>query len=161
MSLITKRFTRREGIALCIALLIAAVSIGASRSPARASLYVQPFGSAPRGLYRVSDAPVSPGAWIAFDNPWHEGPSRLIKRVAATAGDRVSISPLGVFVNGRKVVSGSEVGSVRIEGTELVEGEVVVVTGHSRSLDSRVYGVVSTDRRGVDRVVPLFVTGGP
>src|SRR6266568_248549 len=60
--------------------------------------------SLPLGIYRKQSVPIRRGCVVMLKladpqgRPYARGP--LIKKVAALPGDQISISPLGVFVNG-------------------------------------------------------------
>lgn len=97
--------------------LVAAVVIGSAMAGAR----VNSTASLPLGLYWTVEAPVRTGALVMFCPPknpvFDEAKARgyigagfcaggyreMMKKVAASRGDHVSISSQGVFVNGKQV----------------------------------------------------------
>lgn len=92
--------------------------------------------------------------------PCPDGSARLLKRVIATAGDRVVFMPHEIAVYYRdaaepaifkaryfpKDSNGNDMPHPSWGGEiHLYEGDVVVIGDHERSLDSRYWGVVSKD----------------
>lgn len=107
---------RRAAILIAGCCVLGAALVGAGRA---AGLYVNTTVSLPRGLYRAVDAPIKPGAYVAFCPPQSPlmaaakargyvaggfcpgGYLTMLKQVLAAKGDAVVVTPAGVAVNGR------------------------------------------------------------
>jgi len=110
--------------------------------------------SLPQGLYiRIFPAVIKQGQCVRFkleesyNYPWHKN-KYLLKEVAAVAGDYVSITANGYYVNNRYLGSilqtdkaGNPLPHFRFEGT-LPAGQLFVV-GYGKSFDSRYFGAVA------------------
>lgn len=119
--------------------------------------------SLPLGLYRkVPHCPVERGCFVLFTLPAAETVTRpyargqLIKQVAATAGDRVTVCAAGVFVNGSRLensspmehdVYGQPLPRLAWQDHPLGPGELLLMsTHHPRSFDGRYFGPVPGER---------------
>lgn len=142
--------------------------------------------SFPRGLWRLTEAPIAKGALVLFcptDAALFErardagylayglcdgGFAPLIKRIAAVPGDRVAISTDGLQINGTLQAKSQRIATDSAgEGVPQAPISDVVPAGHvlllsdysARSYDSRYFGAVPTGRiQGV--VVPVLTEGG-
>ena len=173
-------FTRRRNRfrPLWVSFLILAVLIGVLYLLS-AHLMFQVTGSLPRGLYRVREAAaIEKGDLVVLDMPQEAARLarrrgwiprslryRLMKPVAAAAGDRVEVTGAGVFINGKyfgPVQPCDDLGlplpAIR-EVFELGAGEFFVAAKNPRSFDSRYFGPVG--RRRIRAVAtPVAVLGG-
>ena len=119
--------------------------------------------SLPLGFYRKQPhRAVEKGCFVLFELPETETLTRpyargqLIKQVAATAGDRVTVCEAGVFVNGSRLENsapmttdlyGQALPHVALENYELGTGEVLAMsTHHPRSFDGRYFGLIRRDQ---------------
>ena len=138
--------------------------------------------SYPRGLWRVTDAPIAKGALVLFcpgDAALFEkaraagylsyglcdgGFAPLIKRIAAVSGDRVTVTEAGVRINDALQANSRKI-AADTAGWDVPQAPIpdVVPAGHvllmsdynARSYDSRYFGAVPTARiQGV--VVPIL-----
>ena len=115
--------------------------------------------SLPLGLYRKQPhRPVEKGCFVLFELPGTETLTRpyargqLIKQVAATAGDRVTICAAGVFVNGSRLensapvehdVYGQPLPRLALQDLALGPQELLVMSNHHpRSFDGRYFGPI-------------------
>lgn len=122
--------------------------------------------SAPKGLYRQSDGPLTLGGWavVSADAPsafWISNSGYLaadwpiIKRVRGLPGDEVCRESLTILINGEAVARALETDS---RGQELPvwrgcftinADQVFLLNDHERSLDGRYFGVTNvSDIRG-------------
>lgn len=140
--------------------------------------------SFPRGLYWIADMPIERGSLVLACPPLGEviteaqrrgylsagfcpgGSAPLIKRVTALGGDRVTIAPVGVEVNGSRLpnsrplatdTDGRSLPVYRTEGRTLTPGEVLLMSDFNPlSFDGRYFG--PTRRGQVQAVVrPVWV----
>ena len=149
---------------------------------------VNDTASMPRGLWRVTaaDAPLRRGAFVTVclpdTAPVREAAARgylpagicaggyepLVKPVAAVAGDRVTVTPGGIAVDGRPVAhtaqlvrdtAGRPLRAVAPGVYPVMSGQVWLLSGHDpHSFDSRYFGPVpAANVQGVAR--PLWVLG--
>jgi conjugative transfer signal peptidase TraF len=149
---------------------------------------VNTTASMPRGLWQVrtADASLRRGAFVTVclsdTAPIREAAARgylpagicadgyapLVKPVAAVAGDRVTVTPRGIAVDGRPVPHtaqlvrdsyGRPLRAVAPGVYPVMPGQVWLLSGHDpRSFDSRYFGPVPTANvQGVAR--PLWVLG--
>jgi conjugative transfer signal peptidase TraF len=160
------RSTRVKGIR-SIALLSAAILLGAFQVCDLAGIRINNSPSLPLGLYRVtSDAhetlvafcPVEPFASLAIERSYRDegtcpdGAAPLLKPVVAKAGDVVELSNRGIEVNGRLLRNTAPL-AVDTKGRPLAHwhfGRYTVQSGNlwvassynRRSFDSRYFGPV-------------------
>ena len=176
--MITARVSQTAAVA-ALALLVLGL-LGAE-----AGLRVNASQSIPLGLYRVTNAPVGKGEYVTFCPPRSElldrareqghigaGPcpgnyGYMMKRVAATEGDRVSSDGGGITVNGEPLPASA---AREAEGTvrnlvpypfadyTLKASELLLMSDVSwTSFDSRYFGPVDTEQvREVIRPVVKF-----
>ena len=128
-------------------------------------------GSAPQGLYWLSDEPFTHGRWVVVsarsaDAQWaedHEFVGRdwpLLKQIAGLPGDEICRTDTQIMINGKGA------GEARLRdssGRDLPSWEGCVVLGqdqlflmnaHPDSLDGRYFGPVETsDLDGVARLI--------
>ena len=119
--------------------------------------------SLPLGFYRKQPhRPVERGCFVLFELPATETLRRpyargqLIKQVAATAGDRITVCAAGVFVNGSRLensvpmehdVYGQLLPRLAWQDHPLGPGELLLMsTHHPRSFDGRYFGPVPGER---------------
>jgi conjugative transfer signal peptidase TraF len=154
-------------------LLLTALSAGVAVLANTLGLRINTTASMPIGLYRVVQLRLKRGAWVVFCLPeeaahvglerayLHRGPcpggsQELIKEIAALPGDRVTLSPSGLTVNG-SAIPGAALHTVDRARRMLAHapfGEKVVSPGelwvlgvdHRMSWDSRYFGPVPVDR---------------
>ena len=130
-------------------------------------------GSAPQGLYWLSDEPFTPGRWVVVsarsaEAQWAEDHGfvgrnwPLLKQIAGFPGDEICRTGRDILINDEVVAealivdsSGRNLpvwdGCVRLESDELF-----LLTPHPASLDGRYFGPVKqTDLDGV--AIPVFV----
>lgn len=169
-----RRPGRRRTLGLVIALL-AAIGLFAVAARVRINTHSP---SAPRGLYLLTAGAPERGAWVVVCLPppiaafgrsrgylpaglpptrCADGSSEVLKRVAAVAGDRVTVAPDGLAVNGVRLPStpllardsqGRPLPTPPAEGFRLRPGEVFLLSDFiPNSWDSRYYGPI--DRRWV------------
>lgn len=140
--------------------------------------------SLPRGLYWTVDKIPEKGDFVTFAPPstalflgaverryLHRslsgvGPGLLLKRVAAAAGDTVTVDASGVTVNGRLLqnsaplprdAAGRDLAPRFISNYTLAEDEVFLFSEHSpNSFDSRYFGV-QVRKYVKDVVRPVFI----
>jgi conjugative transfer signal peptidase TraF len=174
-------FTKRRNRfrPLWVSLLILAVLIGGLWLLA-VRLVFQVTGSLPKGLYLVSEAAaIEKGDLVVLDVPESVKPMvrlrgwipaslqyRLMKPVAAAAGDRVEVSRSGVFINGRyfgpvQQRDAQGLPLPAIKGVfELEKGEFFLACRNSRSFDSRYFGPVQRCQiRAVATPLAVFGAG--
>lgn len=131
-------------------------------------------GSAPQGLYWLSDEPFTPGRWVVVssqsdDAQWAEDHGfvgrnwPLLKQIAGLPGDEICRSGVEVSINGKPVATAQEgdsmgralpvwQGCVRLD-----EGQVFLLAPHPDSLDGRYFGAMQrSDLVGVAR--PLMTS---
>jgi len=149
---------------------------------------VNATASMPRGLWQVRtvDAPLRRGEFVTVclpdTAPTREAAARgylpagicanghapLVKPVAAVAGDRVTVAPQGIAVDGQQIAhtaqlvldsAGRPLRPVAPGVYPVMPGQVWLLSGHDpRSFDSRYFGAIPTANvRGVAR--PLWVLG--
>lgn len=149
---------------------------------------VNATASMPRGLWQVrtADAPLRRGEFVTVCLPdtvpireaaargylpagiCADGHAPLVKPVAAVAGDRVTVAPQGIFLDGRPIEhtaqlvrdsAGRPLRPVAPGVYPVMPGQVWLLSGHDpRSFDSRYFGPVPTANvQGVAR--PLWVFG--
>ena len=166
----------RFGVAACSLLTAAVAGVWF------AGYRVNMTESFPRGLWRVTEAPAEKGALVLFCPSdaalfarareagylayglCQGGYAPLIKRVAAVAGDRVSVTKAGLAINGvpqansRKLAADSTgQGLPQAALPDVVPfGHVLLLSDYNaRSYDSRYFGAIPTARiQGV--VVPIL-----
>ncbi len=176
--------TFSKTIRLCVAAcsLIAVGLTGAWFSGYRLNM----TESFPRGLWRLTDAPIAKGALVLFcptDAALFErardagylayglcegGFAPLIKRIAAVPGDQVTVTAAGVRINDALQAKSQKIATDSVgQGVPRAPISDVVPAGHvlllsdysARSYDSRYFGAVPTGRiQGV--VVPVLTEGG-
>lgn len=130
----------------------------------------------PLGFYRKQPGrPVEKGCFILFELPAAETAARpyargqLIKQVVAAGGDRVSIGPRGVLVNGAPLENSAQLEADLygqalprpvLQNYVLPSGEILALsTHHPRSFDRRYFGPLPRGRAAVV-VVPVWTWGG-
>jgi len=118
--------------------------------------------SAPKGLYRLSDEPLTLNGWavVSADAPGAEWISErgylspdwpIIKRVRGLTGDEICRKNLAISIDGEPVASALEVDSSGLElpvwqGCFTVKAdEVFLLNDHKWSLDGRYFGVTSLE----------------
>lgn len=122
--------------------------------------------SAPKGVYRLSDGPLTLGGWavVSADAPSAEWIANrgylardwpIIKRVRGLRGDEICRENGGVSINGEAIATALEADSTGAElpvweGCITVKAdEVFLLNDHERSLDGRYFGTTSlVDLRG-------------
>jgi conjugative transfer signal peptidase TraF len=132
--------------------------------------------SAPKGLWRLSDAPFARGRWVVVsaasaDSEWAAARLYvgrgwpLLKRISGVGGDVICRTGNEISVNGSASAMALEIdGSGRAlpvwEGCfRLAKKQVFLLTDHPQSLDGRYFGATSTDDlEGVAELV--FSIGG-
>ena len=169
---------RKVGAALCVALVGCVLVAGAANL---AGVYINTTVSLPLGIYRTVEAPIAPGAYVAFCPPetpvFKEAQRRgylgggfcpggyltMMKQVLAAKGDRVTVGPEGVRVNGQLALWTAQ---ARADGggrplpryvldTTLDTGLMLMGEASAVSFDSRYFGPV--DRARVRAVIkPVF-----
>ena len=119
-------------------------------------------GSAPQGLYWLSDEPFTPGRWVVVSSQsaeaqWAEDHGfvgrnwPLLKQIAGLPGDEICRSGLEVSINGRPVATARERDSMGRalpvwQGCVLLdEGQVFLLAPHPDSLDGRYFGAMQRD----------------
>ena len=130
-------------------------------------------GSAPQGLYWLSDEPFTKGSWVVVsarsaDAQWAEEQGfvgrdwPLLKQIAGLPGDEICRADTQILING------SVVGDARLQdslGRDLPSWKGCVVLGqdqlflmntHPDSLDGRYFG--ATDRSDIVAVASLILT---
>jgi len=131
-------------------------------------------GSAPQGLYWLSDEPFTHGRWVVVsarsaEAQWAEERGfvgrnwPLLKQIAGMSGDKICRSGGAVSINGRAVVEAREVDS-RGRALPVWRGCIVVgedefflLTPHPDSLDGRYFGAIErSDLTGV--AIPLLIS---
>lgn len=114
--------------------------------------------SLPEGFYRRQNVPVQRGCVVLFHLPAAQGGGRpyaqenLLKQVAAVAGDRVSVGPTGVRVNGQLLANsvplradreGASLSCAALDNHVLGPNELFTMSTYNpRSFDSRYFGPV-------------------
>ncbi|MEH6408910.1 MAG: S26 family signal peptidase [Hyphomonas sp.] len=131
-------------------------------------------GSAPEGLYVLSDEPIRRGMWVIVSAQSSEAEwvSKrgyigddwpLIKRVAALPGDEICREGNTISINHFRVAEALEADSLgrqmpQWSGCHVLESdEVFLLNDHPRSLDGRYFGPTRTDNL-VGVAVPLYVS---
>jgi len=154
-----------------VTMLTGAVTMGALAGGEAAGLRVNATASMPRGLWLVrAGAPLRRGEIVAICPPNRAdirqaagrgyiaagrcpgGYEPLIKPVAAVGGDIVTVTPAGIFVNGKPVANTRPLASDDAGRTlhpfpagtyRLSRGELWLLAGRDpRSFDSRYFGAV-------------------
>ena len=134
-----------------------------------ARIVVNNSPSLPVGFYRETSEPVTKGSLVIFRGPAQacEGrpyaQDRLIKMAVAMQGDRVSVSPEGVTVNGKRLANsqprqsdrhGQAMPVLELKDYELREGEVMPMSDYNpHSFDGRYYGPIKARDAVVLRAV--------
>ena len=131
-------------------------------------------GSAPQGLYWLSDEPFPPGRWVVVsarsaEAQWAEDHGfvgrnwPLLKQIAGFPGDEICRSGVDVSINGRPVARARERDSMGRalpvwQGCVLLDEEqVFLLAPHPDSLDGRYFGAMQrSDLVGVAR--PLMTS---
>jgi conjugative transfer signal peptidase TraF len=131
-------------------------------------------GSAPQGLYWLSDEPFTPGRWVVVsarsdEAQWAEDHGfvgrnwPLLKQIAGLPGDEICRSGVEVSINGKPVAMARERDSMGRalpvwQGCVLLdEGQVFLLAPHPNSLDGRYFGAMQrSDLVGVAR--PLMTS---
>ena len=131
-------------------------------------------GSAPQGLYWLSDEPFTPGRWVVVsarsaEAQWAEDHGfvgrnwPLLKQIAGLPGDEICRSGVDVSINGKPVATAREGDSMGRalpvwQGCVLLDEEqVFLLAPHPDSLDGRYFGVLQrSDLVGVAR--PLMTS---
>ena len=131
-------------------------------------------GSAPQGLYWLSDEPFTPGRWVVVsarsdEAQWAEEHGfvgrnwPLLKQIAGLPGDEICRSSAEVSINGKPVAMARERDSMGRalpvwQGCVLLdEGQVFLLGPHPDSLDGRYFGAMQrSDLVGVAR--PLMTS---
>ncbi len=180
-----RRTRQRTTLAGCAAGALLAGALGTAQI---VGLRVNDTASMPRGLWRVraANAPLRRGEVVAVclpnTAPIREAAMRgyipagncpggyqpLVKRVAAVAGDLVTVTPHGVAVDGQPVENtaqlpqdsaGRPLRPIPAGAYPVTPGQVWLLSGHDpRSFDSRYFGPVpAVNVQGVAR--PLWVFG--
>lgn len=143
------------------------------------NLVINTTGSFPRGIYRKEarefirkgdlvlvcppDRPIfhdALGVGLLSPGLCPGGLGYLIKQVAATEGDFVEISPAGVTING-KHLKNSRRQSLRLGHVEMpvhrkLYKEVVLMSPHPLSFDSRYFGIIPASAV-LTSLEPLFL----
>lgn len=114
-------FSARLILLVCTALFLSAVAFRIF------GIYYNDTPSFPVGFYKIIDEPVGKGAYVSFCPPQEEvfdmavarhyinsgncagGYGKLLKRVFAQSGDRVSIDTAGIVVNGELLPNSKQV----------------------------------------------------
>ncbi len=165
-------------------LLAFAVLIGAGYAVHLAGLRLNFTESFPQGLYWTVDKRPEKGDLVVVFPPASEvfleavergylhrsllgfGPGAIMKEIAAVGGDRVSVKPTGVWVNGA-LLANSAPRLVDVRGRplplplfnsyQLADDEVFLISQHhALSFDSRYFGVLK--RKHIRDVVrPAFI----
>lgn len=116
-------------------------------------------GSAPQGLYWLSDEPFTPGRWVvvsarSVEAQWAEDHGfvgrnwPLLKQIAGLPGDEICRSGVDVSINGKPVATAREGDSMGRalpvwQGcVRLNEGQVFLLSPHPDSLDGRYFGAI-------------------
>ncbi len=135
-----------------------------------AGIYINTTPSLPVGLYKIVDTPITKGAYVSFCPPQDKvfgmavarqyigtgdcpgGYGKLLKRVFAQAGDRVSISESGIQVNGELLpnsapliadIDGHAMPQYRLE-TVIDYFEYLLLSDlNPHSFDSRYFGLIA------------------
>ena len=141
--------------------------------------------SLPKGVYQLSPEPVRAGDLVTFclesTNPFaplakergYLGPGScpsglrpLLKKVAGLPGDRLTISPHGLMVNGRLLPGtarpdhdhqGRTLPASLLQNGEIPDGQALVLSQeHSGSFDSRHFGLVPLSSLTKARPILVF-----
>lgn len=131
-------------------------------------------GSAPQGLYWLSDEPFTHGRWVVVsagsaESQWAEDHGfvgrdwPLLKQIAGLPGDEICRTDAAVLINGRVVAEARAVDS-RGRALPVWRGckvlgpdEFFLLTPHPDSLDGRYFGAMQrTDVVGV--AIPLLIS---
>jgi conjugative transfer signal peptidase TraF len=131
-------------------------------------------GSAPQGLYWLSDEPFTHGRWVVVsarsaEAQWAEEQGfvgrdwPLLKQIAGVSGDEICRSGVEVSINERAVAQAREVDS-RGRALPVWRGckvlgpdEFFLLTPHPDSLDGRYFGAIERgDLTGV--AIPLLIS---
>lgn len=157
---------RRGAVAVAGIFVAGVVVVGTAHF---AGLYVNNTVSLPRGIYRAVNAPIQPGAYVAFCPPQEPviaeakkrgylaggfcpgGYLTMMKQVLAAKGDRVVVAADGVRINGRLVPLTAQMpadGGGRPMPHYVMDrtlGEELLVMGQDSaiSFDSRYFGPVA------------------
>jgi len=116
-------------------------------------------GSAPQGLYWLSDEPITHGRWVVVsarsaEAQWAEDHGfvgrnwPLLKQIAGLPGDEICRSGVEVSINGMPVAAARERDSMGRDlpvwqGCVLLnEGQVFLLAPHPDSLDGRYFGAM-------------------
>lgn len=142
------------------------------------NLVINTTGSFPRGLYLKEAREFRKGDLVLVcppDRPiFHDalgvgllspglcpgGLGYLIKQVAATEGDFVEISPAGVTINGKHLKNSRRqplrLGHVEVPVHRELHKEVVLMSPHPLSFDSRYFGIIPASAV-LTSLEPLFL----
>lgn len=142
------------------------------------NLVINTTGSFPRGLYLKEAREFRKGDLVLVcppDRPiFHDalgvgllspglcpgGLGYLIKQVAATEGDFVEISPAGVTINGKHLKNSRRqplrLGHVEVPVHRELHKEVVLMSPHPLSFDSRYFGIIPASAV-LTSLAPLFL----
>jgi conjugative transfer signal peptidase TraF len=161
---------RRSRMLTATALGVAVALFGLVVSPADRLIWNR-TGSAPIGLYWLSDAPFTHGRWVVVssqsdDAQWaqrHGFVGRdwpLIKQVAGLPGDQICRRETQILINGKRV------GEAQTEATSgrplpswqgcicLGQDQIFLMNTHPRSLDGRYFGPANqADLVGTARLI--------
>lgn len=143
-------------------------------SPPKERLIWNRTGSAPKGLYWLSDEPFTHGSWVVVSassdaSQWAQargyvGPGwPLLKQVSGMPGDEVCRAGREVSVNGALIGHALDV-DARGRGMPVWTGcrrlqrdEIFLMNAHPASLDGRYFGVMAReDLEGVALRIDLF-----
>ena len=147
-----------------------------------AGIRINTTESIPLGVYWLTDRPVTPGDYVIFCPPervvfnlardrgyisagYCPGSySHMMKRVEATGGDWVSVTPGAVYVNGKALVDsaqkavdlgGRSMPSYQLPREQLVKGQYLLMGENPISFDARYFGLI--DENQVNGVIrPIF-----
>lgn len=163
---------RRRNYVIGVGLLGIGLALFGAASTPQDRLIWNRTGSAPQGLYWLSDEPFTLGRWVVVsassdDAQWaedHEFVGRdwpLLKQISGLPGDEICRTDTQILING------SVVGNARVQdslGRDLPSWEGCVVLGqdqlflmnaHPDSLDGRYFGAM--DRSDIVSVASLIL----
>jgi conjugative transfer signal peptidase TraF len=147
-------------------------------------IYINTTSSFPLGLYKIVNRPVTKGAYVSFCPPQGKvfelavarhyinpgdcpgGYGKLLKRVFAQGGDRVSINQMGIEVNGRLLpnsrplvadADGQPLPQFHFAKQRLDVFEYLLLSDiNPQSFDARYFGLIR--RAQIKHVVEPFLT---
>ncbi len=139
-------------------------------SASLAGIRINTTGSYPRGIYWMTNDPITKGSLVIFcptdSAVFHMAKERgyinagfcpgstgyMIKKILATNHDRVEMTTAGVFVNGRLLpnskpmdmdLEGQPLSPIRVNITALDEHSVLLMSDYSpKSFDGRYFGLI-------------------